>query len=176
MRKAASSSHTPAATAAEEETPARAGQVANRRRSASGMPPLVKKPALRRSRGAPDSFSQKPGASSRPPPVSPVLAISAVRASVPAPDARSVAATKKDSDILPIGAVKFKGHNNFLPEVREFITRHTAYNKHDTGWAEGAPSEDHTTPALPHRPPGGPLAAVGLLGGRPQAPARFGGG
>jgi hypothetical protein len=22
-----------------------------------------------------------------------------------------------------------------LPEVREFITRHTAYNKHDTGWA-----------------------------------------
>jgi hypothetical protein len=33
----------------------------------------------------------------------------------------------------------------FLPEVREFITRHTAYNKHDTGWAKGAPSEDHTT-------------------------------
>jgi hypothetical protein len=29
-------------------------------------------------------------------------------------------------------------------EVREFITRHTAYNKHDTGWAKGAPSEDHT--------------------------------
>ena len=27
----------------------------------------------------------------------------------------------------------------FLPEVREFITRHTAYNKHDTGWAKGAP-------------------------------------
>jgi hypothetical protein len=26
-----------------------------------------------------------------------------------------------------------------LPEVREFITRHTAYNKHDTGWAKGAP-------------------------------------
>ena len=26
----------------------------------------------------------------------------------------------------------------FLPEVREFITRHTAYNKHDTGWAKGA--------------------------------------
>ena len=34
----------------------------------------------------------------------------------------------------------------FLPEVRESITRHTAYNKHDTGWAKGAPSEDHTTP------------------------------
>ena len=33
-----------------------------------------------------------------------------------------------------------------LPEVREFIRRHTAYNKHDTGWAKGAPSEDHTTP------------------------------
>ena len=120
MRKAASSSHTPAATAAEEETPARAGQVANRRRSASGMPPLVKKPALRRSRGAPDSFSQKPGASSRPPPVSPVLAISAVRASVPAPDARSVAATKKDSDILPIGAVKFKGNKTWnKPDVEK---------------------------------------------------------
>jgi hypothetical protein len=43
------------------------------------------------------------------------------------------------------------------------VTRHTAYNKHDTGWAKGAPSEDQT---LPHRPPG-PLAAVGLLGGRP---------
>jgi hypothetical protein len=28
---------------------------------------------------------------------------------------------------------------SFLPEVREFITRHTAYNKHDTGWAKGAP-------------------------------------
>ena len=27
---------------------------------------------------------------------------------------------------------------SFLPEVREFITRHTAYNKHDTGWAKGA--------------------------------------
>ena len=26
-----------------------------------------------------------------------------------------------------------------MPEVREFITRHTAYNKHDTGWAKGAP-------------------------------------
>ena len=31
-----------------------------------------------------------------------------------------------------------------LHEVRKFITRHTAYNKHDTGWAKGAPSEDHT--------------------------------
>ena len=39
--------------------------------------------------------------------------------------------------------------------MREFITRLTAYNKHDTGWAKGAPSEDHTTP---HRPPG-PLGA-----------------
>jgi hypothetical protein len=38
------------------------------------------------------------------------------------------------------------GDSGFLPEVREFITRHTAYNKHDTGWAKGAPSEDHTTP------------------------------
>jgi hypothetical protein len=61
-----------------------------------------------------------------------------------------------------------------LPEVREFITRHTAYNKHDTGWAnKGAPSEDHTTPpssrtARKRRP--------ACWGGarRPQAPARFG--
>ena len=33
-----------------------------------------------------------------------------------------------------------------LPAVSDFITRHTAYNKHDTGWAKGAPSEDHTAP------------------------------
>ena len=62
----------------------------------------------------------------------------------------------------------------FLPEVREFITRHTAYNKHDTGWAKGAPSEDHTTPPSSRTASGG--RSVGLLGGRPQAPARFGGG
>jgi hypothetical protein len=42
----------------------------------------------------------------------------------------------------------------------EFIKRHKAYNKHDTGWAKGAPSEDHTTYVWP-----GPLAAAGLLGG-----------
>jgi hypothetical protein len=47
------------------------------------------------------------------------------------------------------------------------MTRHKANNKHGTGWAKGAPSEDHTTP---HRPPG-PLAAASLLGGNPQAPA-----
>ena len=35
--------------------------------------------------------------------------------------------------------------DSFLPGVREFTSRHTAYNKHDTGWAKGAPSEDHTT-------------------------------
>jgi hypothetical protein len=62
-----------------------------------------------------------------------------------------------------------------LPEVREFITRHTASNKHDTGWAKGAPSEDHTTPPSSRTASGG-LAAAGLLGGRPQAPARFRGG
>jgi hypothetical protein len=44
-------------------------------------------------------------------------------------------------------------NRRFLPEVREFITRHTAYNKHDTGWAKGAPSEDHTTPFLTPRVP-----------------------
>ena len=32
----------------------------------------------------------------------------------------------------------------FLPEVRECI-RDTKLNKHDTGWAKGAPSEDHNT-------------------------------
>ena len=35
----------------------------------------------------------------------------------------------------------------FLPEVREFITRHTAYNKHDTGWARGFEKENPTAPA-----------------------------
>ena len=45
----------------------------------------------------------------------------------------------------------------FLPEVREFITRHTAYNKHDTGWAKGAPSEDHTTPPSSRTASGGRL-------------------
>ena len=50
-----------------------------------------------------------------------------------------------------------------MPEMREFITRHTAYDKHDTGWAKGAPSEDHTTPPSSRMPPG-PLAAAGLLG------------
>jgi hypothetical protein len=36
----------------------------------------------------------------------------------------------------------------FLPEVRECITRHTAYNKHDTGWAKGAPSEGPHYPTV----------------------------
>ena len=45
----------------------------------------------------------------------------------------------------------------FLPEVREFITIHTAYNKHDTGWAKGAPSEDHTTPPSSRTASGGRL-------------------
>jgi hypothetical protein len=45
--------------------------------------------------------------------------------------------------------------------VREFITRHTAYNKHDTGWAKGAPSEDHTTPPSSRTASGGRLFFVG---------------
>ena len=49
----------------------------------------------------------------------------------------------------PVWCTPESGRNvliiTFLPEVRECITRHTAYNKHDTGWAKGAPSEDHTS-------------------------------
>jgi hypothetical protein len=56
---------------------------------------------------------------------------------------------------------------SFLPEVRECITRHTAYNKHDTGWAKGAPSEDHTTPPSSRTVPG-PLAAVGFFWAKGQ--------
>ena len=33
-----------------------------------------------------------------------------------------------------------------FPEGREFIRDAKAYNKHETGWARGAPSVDHTTP------------------------------
>jgi hypothetical protein len=46
-------------------------------------------------------------------------------------------------------------------EVGEFITRHTAYNKHDTGWAKGVPPEDHTTPPSSRTASDG----RGLLGG-----------
>ena len=55
----------------------------------------------------------------------------------------------------------------FLPEVREFITRHTAYNKHDTGWAKGAPSEDHTTPPSSRTASGGRLVGGAPAGARP---------
>ena len=58
--------------------------------------------------------------------------------------------------------------NNFLPEVREFITRHTAYNKHDTGWAKGAPSEDHTTP-----PSSRSASSDRLVGGTPAGARPF---
>ena len=54
-----------------------------------------------------------------------------------------------------------------LPEVREFITRHTAYNKHDTGWAKGAPSEDHTTPPSPRTASGARLVGGAPAGARP---------
>ena len=56
-------------------------------------------------------------------------------------------------------------------EVREFI-RDT---KPRTNTTRGGRRARHPKTALPHRPPGA-LAAIGLLGGRPQAPARFGGG
>ena len=46
---------------------------------------------------------------------------------------------------------------------------------HVTNTTRGGRRARHPKTTLPHRPPG-PLAAVGLLGGRPQAPARFGGG
>ena len=64
-------------------------------------------------------------------------------------------ASRQLSSIYLSGARPAGGaYDKFLPEVREFITRHTAYNKHDTGWAKGAPSEDHTTPPSLHRLPG----------------------
>jgi hypothetical protein len=34
---------------------------------------------------------------------------------------------------LNIPSLRNPPHKSFLPEVREFITRHTAYNKHDRG-------------------------------------------
>jgi len=58
----------------------------------------------------------------------------------------------------------------FLPEVRECMTstRHAAYNKHDTGWAKGAPSEDHTTPPSSRTASGGRLVGGGApAGARP---------
>jgi hypothetical protein len=61
-----------------------------------------------------------------------------------------------------------KSKHSFLPEVREFITRHTAYNKHDTGWAKGAPSEDHTTPPSSRTASGGSACWGGApAGARP---------
>ena len=82
----------------------------------------------------------------------------------------------------------------FLPEVREFLflhvcsffeeiylvgtvsqesikalttqdTRNLYFNKHDTGWAKGAQSEDHTAPPSSRTASGGRLVG----GGRPQA-------
>ena len=47
---------------------------------------------------------------------------------------------RRDGQIVEIWMSVLPFANVFLPEVREFITRHTAYNKHDTGWAKGAPS------------------------------------
>ena len=62
--------------------------------------------------------------------------------------------------------------SGFLPEVREFI-RDTKPRTNTTQGGRRRARRAKTT--LPHRPPGA-LAAIGLLGGRPQAPARFGGG
>ena len=57
---------------------------------------------------------------------------------------------------------------SFLPEVREFI-RDT---KPRTNTTRSGRRARHPKTTLPHRPPGA-LSAIGLLGGRPQAPARF---
>ena len=62
---------------------------------------------------------------------------------------RVCAARRQFAHLGPLRVI-IKHSQELLPEVREFITRHTAYNKHDTGWAKGAPSEDHTTPPFFH--------------------------
>ena len=64
---------------------------------------------------------------------------------------------------LPCEAIPYV----FLPEVRECIARHTAYNKHDTGWAKGAPSEDHTTPPSSRTASGGRIVGGAPAGARP---------
>ena len=70
-------------------------------------------------------------------------------------------------DCTPLSLNTFPTHLSFLPEVREFITRHTAYNKHDTGWAKGAPSEDHTTPPSSRTASGDRLVGGAPAGARP---------
>ena len=59
----------------------------------------------------------------------------------------------------------------FLAEVREFIRD----KKPITNTTRGGRRARYPKTTLPHRPPGA-LAALSLLGGRPRAPARFGGG
>ena len=72
-----------------------------------------------------------------------------------------------DAQDIPTPAGGPMQRGSFLPEVREFITRHTAYNKHDTGWAKGAPSEDHTTPPSSRTASGGRLVGGAPAGARP---------
>jgi hypothetical protein len=72
----------------------------------------------------------------------------------------------------PTHAERQKGVCEAVSHRVRVVTRHTAYNKHDTGWAKGAPSEDHTNPPSSRTASGGRLVG----GGCPQAPARFGGG
>ena len=49
-------------------------------------------------------------------------------------------AARTDSPLL----LRYMSEAYFLPEMREFSTRHTAYNKHDTGWAKAPPTRPAT--------------------------------
>ena len=49
---------------------------------------------------------------------------------------------------------------------REFIKRHKANKKHDTEWAKGAPSKDHTTPPSNFNARGGPCQGPGWTSSR----------
>jgi hypothetical protein len=40
----------------------------------------------------------------------------------------------RDHEQSLLKSLEYPPIDAFVPEVREFITRHTAYNKHDTGW------------------------------------------
>eukprot|EP00964_Phaeocystis_antarctica_P062876 scaffold37713_cov104-Phaeocystis_antarctica.AAC.1 len=60
---------------------------------------------------------------------------------------------------------------SLLPEVRECIRDATPI----TNTTRGGRRARHPKTTLPHRPPG-PLAADRIVGGRPRAPARSGGG
>ena len=68
-------------------------------------------------------------------------------------------------DHLRLGC--FRPLTPFLPEVREFIRDTRPTNKHDTGWAEGAPSEDYTTPPSARNASSGRIVGGAPAGTRP---------